>query len=562
MQSGLGSLLRFIARHLIWLVVIACILALGTAAMKEWRVVRAAQDDLATLQAAQLPVQAHAQQATGELVARIASYRNAPLGSLEARIAALETIETSAARVPQPPLLGFPLPDGAGVGNRLAAQYKAKVELEILRQELACLRQFRAYAIAGMDKPRALAQLQALHAAHLDAHQRLLAHAQHIARLRWVERALIELPVMRPPYLAHLADERTRLLAENNRAAQAWDAQRSAIARIDSALSAASAGVDPQRILATLAPLHGDMARADAVVSGSWISRALQPVINVMPLAGMLLLAAFAAHLLVKILFYYVLAPLASKRKPIRLSAKESGSISVMPASAVSQQVTLAGDERLLVLPDYVQSAPVGGEKKTRWLLDWSCPWTCLVSGMFALTSIRTASGQPVVLSASDDASSELALVALPAGAEMVFQPRCLVGVIHPDPAPLRITRHWRLGTLHAWLTLQLRYLVFHGPATLVVKGSRGVRIEPAGQGRLISQSATLGFSASLAYSTVRCDTFFPYYLGKTALLQDQFAGGPGYYVYDETPRGGKNGNVIERGLEGFTDGILKIFGI
>lgn len=562
MQSGLGALLRFVARNLVSLVVIACLLALGTSALKEWKVVRAAQNDLTTLQTAQVPAQAHAQQATGELVSRVANYRSAPLGALDARIAALEAIEASAARVPQAPLLGFPLPVGAGLANRLTAQYKAKIELEILRQELATLRQFRAYAIAGMDKPRALVQLQALHAAHVEAHERYLAHAHAIARLGWVERGLIELPGMRPPYLANLANERTRLLAENNRAAHAYSAQRSAIARIDSALSAASAGIEPQRILAMLAPLDRDIARADAVVSGSWMSRLLQPVIHALPLAGLVLLAAFAAHLLVKVLFYYVLAPLASKRKPIRLSPKESGAISVMPASAVSQQVMLAGDERLLVLPDYVQSAPVGGEKKTRWLLDWSCPWTCLISGMFALTSIRTGSGKPVVLSASDDASSELALVALPEGAQMVFQPRCLVGVIHPDAARLRISRHWRLGTLHAWLTLQLRYLVFHGPATLVVKGSRGVRVEPAGQGRLISQSATLGFSASLAYSTVRCDTFFPYYMGKTALLQDQFAGGPGYYVYDETPRGGKQGNVIERGLEGFTDGVLKIFGI
>ncbi|MCK7502947.1 MAG: hypothetical protein MZV70_01815 [Desulfobacterales bacterium] len=30
---------------------------------------------------------------------------------------------------------------------------------------------------------------------------------------------------------------------------------------------------------------------------------------------------------------------------------------------------------------------------------------------------------------------------------------------------PMQITRHWRLGSLSAWLTLQLRYIVFHGPA-------------------------------------------------------------------------------------------------
>ena len=170
--------------------------------------------------------------------------------------------------------------------------------------------------------------------------------------------------------------------------------------------------------------------------------------------------------------------------------------------------------------------------------------------------------GAPVVISASDDATSELAVLSLPPGSALVLQPRCLVGVICSADAPLKITARWRLGSLHAWLTLQLRYLIFHGPATLIVKGSRGVRVEPAGQGRLISQSSTLGFSANLDYSTVRCETFFPYYQGKSALLLDRFEGGPGFYVYDETPRGGKNSSFVGRGMEGMTDAVLKVFGI
>ena len=565
MHSGIGSLLRFIGRNLLSLVAIACILALGNVALKEWHAVRAAQSNLVTLESGETAASAHAQQATLGLGERIVSYRNAPLGALETHIATLEAREREAALVPLRPLLRFPLPSGGDLPFMLAQQYKQKVDLEILRQELACLRQLHAYATAGLNKPGALDRLRLLHAAHVDAYDRYLVHARTIADLNWIQRALLEQPGMRSAYLASLANERARLLAENNSAWQAWNAQHVALARIDSALSAAAPGLDAQRIDAMLAPLRDDVGRASAVVSGSVITHALGPVIDALPLAAFVLLMSCAGHLLVKALFYYVLAPLAATRKPIRLDHKYSGSIvsdTGVPTSAVSQQVLLAAGERLLVLPDYVQSAPVGGEKKTRWLLDWSCPWTSLVSGMFALTSISTTRSEPVILSASDDASSELALVTLPAGASMVFQPRCLVGVLYADATPLRISRHWRLGTLHAWLTLQLRYLVFHGPATLVVKGSRGVRVEAAGPGRLISQAATLGFSANLEYSTVRCDTFFPFYLGKTALLQDQFAGGPGYYVYDETPRGGKRGNAVARGLEGLTDALFKVFGI
>jgi uncharacterized protein (AIM24 family) len=146
----------------------------------------------------------------------------------------------------------------------------------------------------------------------------------------------------------------------------------------------------------------------------------------------------------------------------------------------------------------------------------------------------------------------------------MVVQPRALAGVIKPIGPALRITRHWRLASLHAWLTLQLRYLVFHGPCTLVLKGCRGVRAErpQPGSPRLIDQSATLGFSANLEYRNTRSETFVAYLRGKESLFNDLFAGGPGVFVYEEMPAGGRRGGLLGRGIEGALDAALKTFGI
>ena len=128
----------------------------------------------------------------------------------------------------------------------------------------------------------------------------------------------------------------------------------------------------------------------------------------------------------------------------------------------------------------------------------------------------------------------------------------------------MRITRHWRLGSLHAWLTLQLRYLVFHGPCRLVLKGCRGVRAEAPQpmQPRSINQAATLGFSANLDYRTTRTETFVSYLLGREALLNDLFAGAPGRFVYEEMPGGARRAGVTGRGLAGLSDAVLRIFGI
>lgn len=57
---------------------------------------------------------------------------------------------------------------------------------------------------------------------------------------------------------------------------------------------------------------------------------------------------------------------------------------------------------------------------------------------------------------------------------ENLRQPRALAAVAQPIGRLLRVTGHWRLLSLNSWLTVQLRYLVFHGPARLVVQGGRG----------------------------------------------------------------------------------------
>jgi len=81
-------------------------------------------------------------------------------------------------------------------------------------------------------------------------------------------------------------------------------------------------------------------------------------------------------------------------------------------------------------------------------------------------------------------------------------------------------------------------------------------------QPRVINQSATLGFSANLDYRVTRCETFVSYLRGKEDLFNDLFAGGPGRFVYEEMPAGGRRGGITGRGLEGLADAVLKAFGI
>ena len=285
------------------------------------------------------------------------------------------------------------------------------------------------------------------------------------------------------------------------------------------------------------------------------------------PLALGILAGILLMPVAIKALFYFVLAPLASRLAPIRILPSADPVPLVRPVtSAVSATVDIPPGDELLVQPDFLQSSSKPALKRTRWFLNPRLPFASLASGMFALTSVAPEgdASTRVVVSSQRDPFSEIGVIALPAGAAMVVQPRSLAGVLKPAGGPTRITRHWRLGSLHAWLTLQLRYLVFHGPCRLLLRGCRGVRAEAPqpDQPRLINQAATLGFSANLDYRTIRCETFVPYLRGHEELFNDLFAGGPGWFVYEEMPARDRRAGVTGRGLEGLTDAFLKAFGI
>lgn len=272
------------------------------------------------------------------------------------------------------------------------------------------------------------------------------------------------------------------------------------------------------------------------------------------------LVAIILTPFAIRTLFYWVLAPLASLREPIRLL--EPAEAIPLPAerSAVSKGVRLGDGSELLVKQGFLQTSSQGGVKATQWLLDTSHPISSFAAGLWFLTRIRGA-GMTTV-SAVRDPFAEVTRLELPVGAACVLQPRAIVGVVQPIAAPLRITSHWRLGKLNAWLTWQLRFLVFHGPADIILTGGRGVRVEPAEAGRSIGQDQLIGFSAGLSYSTGRTETFLPYLFGQEGLLRDRIAAGSGILIAEEAPRAGQAKTGIKRGLEGAADAFLKVFGI
>ena len=322
-----------------------------------------------------------------------------------------------------------------------------------------------------------------------------------------------------------------------------------------------------------LEQIDKQVAGIEEKLNKDYVLRLGSIILQELPVALGVLLAIILIPVGIKVFLYFIVAPWVAGRLPIRLLPTSSGDVRSPSVdgfaesgrgkmSAVSLPVVLEENQELLIQAEYLQSTSLHAKKSTKWLLNSGIPFTSLLSGMFMLTRVSPAGSEPVVISATKDPLSEVGIIELADGAAFVCQPRSLAGIIQDRNVPLRITRHWRLGSLHSWLTLQLRFLVFHGPGRLVMKGCRGIRIESAGTGRLINQGATLGFSANLDYANTRCETFVSYWIGKEDLFNDLFTGESGVYVYEEMPDLKRTTGITGRGIEGLTDAFLKAFGV
>ncbi len=546
----LGAIFRWLARHALVFVLLVAAMALYGQYRQSVASTQRLEASVDRIEGARADVAAEIDALRTTAVSRLDRRQRNSLAAIDARIGKA-TAERAALQARPPPaadLLTAPR-------TAIAAGIRHEVQIDVLTQEIAFLTSLRAN-VATRGQAFALDR----QIADLDA--RIAGDAANIAALppapdprRYVPDGLA---------LRDLAD----VYAERQAANKARRATRVAVRqRLGTIAELATPMVDPAALHRRLEPLETATAAQRAALEASlergaqrWYARL--GIADLLGPAALALLAIILAPLLIRTLFYWVLAPLASLQKPIKLLERAVPIPLPTERSAVSRTIALAPGTELLVRQGFEQTVSLGGAKATLWLLDARHPLSSIVSGLYFLTRIRGGPGDTITLSATHDPFAEVALLTLPAGAAAVLQPRAIAGVVQPVDKPLRITSHWRLGTLNAWLTWQLRFLVFHGPADIILTGGRGVRIEPALAGRSIGQDQLIGFSAGIAYSTGRTETFIPYLFGREPLLKDRIAAGQGVLIAEEAPMAGRAKRGIRHGLEGALDAFLKAFGI
>ncbi|MCX6956378.1 MAG: hypothetical protein NTV51_29945 [Verrucomicrobia bacterium] len=270
-----------------------------------------------------------------------------------------------------------------------------------------------------------------------------------------------------------------------------------------------------------------------------------------------------------KLWMYYFVAPWIAGGRPVRLGTGP-GVLPTVSESKVATSVTLRPGERLWVKEKFLQASDEGLKRKSRYVLDWTIPFTCFATGLVELIEMshRGESGEAqLTLSNQGDPHSEIAVITLPEGASLVLRPSFLAGVVTTQGQRLKIRRRWQLFRWQAWVTLQFRFFEFVGPCQLVVAGSRGVRVEQLLQrddgsfaARRTNQDATMGFTPGLDYRPTRAETFWSYYRGMNPLFDDLFAG-QGIFLCQQVSMAG-DAKKARKFWAGVWGGFMKIFGM
>jgi len=272
---------------------------------------------------------------------------------------------------------------------------------------------------------------------------------------------------------------------------------------------------------------------------------------------------------LARILAYTVFAPFVSGRAPVLLGPVTEA-FPEITTSRSSMDLTLGPGDTLWVKEKFLQSSDEGLKKRTKSVLDWSMPLTCVAAGLTELVEMLNQTKDVTyraTFSSQENPNTELVLVTVPPGASLVMRPSFLAGAVGLGGGKVRIRRHWRLFTMQSWVTGQFRYFEFVGPCRLLVSGSRGVRAEvltaDAGNpspARRTNQDATIGFTPGLAYRPVRAETFWAYFRGMNPLFDDLFEG-EGVFLCQETSAKGPQ-EEVRKFWAGLRSGVLRIFGL
>ncbi len=259
-----------------------------------------------------------------------------------------------------------------------------------------------------------------------------------------------------------------------------------------------------------------------------------------------------------RVVSYFVLMPLVTRwSAPLRLAEGHDTETTTLECGPAQRTLSLrlGSNQVLRVRSEYAR--PVQGQASSQLLYRWQAPFISYASGLRLLTRLQgdTTEAQ-ATLAAPKDPNSYLMRLDFERHPGVVVHPKHVVGVLGSP----RLRTRWRILSLQAWATWQLRYILFEGTGSLIVEGVGDVvATRPGEKTTKIEQSLVMGFDSRLTAGVQRTEVFLPYLFGKTPLVDDVFAGPHVFLWQKSTPD--EHRNPIARSFDALFSALGKLLG-
>ena len=332
------------------------------------------------------------------------------------------------------------------VEGNLEKSLKNELRKAVLHEENRLLKDLENYTRLLSDRKSQQAQLNAIHIKWRDAKQAEISAEKKYRELD--KQALCGVPFIPCSKVKDQALDEWRKASEKAWGTyDDWKVLNSVLNGSKNIGTAPALQINSAIIRSSL----DDMARQLARVE-SWGISTADPALGALQTACQIVAAALTVGLVLKTVFYFLLAPLA-QRRPAMVVRQGSRMLSVKeyPLSSISLPISLSPSEELVVIGSHLQSLTDGHETSTKWLFSTTHPFSSFLSGLWMMTRVQAGSPCTAVLSATTDPLEELNSYRLEAGEGLVILPKHLLGVVHPRGANVLMRSHWKFD-IHAWL--------------------------------------------------------------------------------------------------------------
>lgn len=264
-----------------------------------------------------------------------------------------------------------------------------------------------------------------------------------------------------------------------------------------------------------------------------------------------------------KVFWYFGLAPLAERSRPVRLIRDCSPDTSAIRIgmSEKACRVPLVPGEKLIVRMEWVQQYPPTARKRTRFLWKWKAPLISSVSGLIEMTEWMTTkndSSDNLILASGLDPDKFVTRIDIESHPGLAIHPNCVVAITES----INVTTQWNFRSLHSWISGRLRHILFCGTGSIYLCGYGGIRSVSPGVNYRIEEALVLGFERQLEFATARTETFWPYYRGKTSLFDYKFNGVHNVIAQHALPVSlRESSNPFIRAVDTILNGIGKLIG-